>query len=113
VIEPWQTGEAACSREVEEETGVVIDSTAWTYLGTFNNAYEFQGYTWPTLDVAYVARVEDLDRFEAQAVDGEASEIVFVRLPEIQLAELAFSTHSAAVQALMNSLGHLCRGFTE
>ena len=98
IIEPMQTAEAACSRETEEETGVIVAATAWTYLGSWNNRYLYQDYVWPTLDIGFAARVDDFT--EARAVDGEASEIVAVPLHEVVLEELAFPTHAEAVKAL-------------
>jgi ADP-ribose pyrophosphatase YjhB (NUDIX family) len=99
IIEPWQSAEEACSREVEEETGVIVPSAKWTYLGNWNNRYRYQDYTWPTLDIGYAARVTDFS--EARAVDGEASEIVAMPLHEVVLEELAFPTHADAIKAFI------------
>lgn len=98
VIEPWQSGEEACSREVAEETGVTVPASAWRYLATLCNRYLFQNYEWPTLDVVYVARVEHFD--DAAIIDGEASEIAMVPLADVQADELAFQTHADAVNRL-------------
>ncbi len=98
VIEPGESAEEACAREVLEETGIALPASAYTYLGTCCNQYPFQGYVWPTLDILMVARAQDFSA--AHAVDGEASEIVALPLPEIILEELAFPTHSEAVTRL-------------
>lgn len=99
VIEPWQTAEQACSREVLEETGITVPESAWRYLCTLNNRYDWQGYTWPTLDILLVATVDDFDA--AQAVDGEATEVVALPLNEIALDDLAFPTHVDGVRRLL------------
>jgi ADP-ribose pyrophosphatase len=99
IIEPWQSAEAACSREVLEETGVTVPETVWRYLCTLNNRYHWQGYTWPTLDILFVATVENFD--DAKAVDGEASEVVAMPLNEIVIEELAFPTHVEGVKRLL------------
>ena len=102
VIEPYEPAELACSREVLEETGIDLPASAYRYLGTCCNRYPFQGHVWPTLDILFVARTEHFD--QAHAVDGEASEIVAVPLNEVVLEELAFLTHSEAVERLRASL---------
>jgi len=98
IIEPWQSAEEACSRELAEETGVEVPASAWSYLGTWNNHYPFQDYVWPTLDIFFVARVEDFT--SARVVDGEASEIMAVPLCEVNLEELAFQSNAAALDTL-------------
>ena len=101
VIEPMETAEVSCAREVLEETGIDLPASAYRYLGTHCNLYRFQGYTWPTLDIVFVARAESLA--SAYAVDGEASEIVVVPLHEVVLEELAVPTHALAVQQFIGS----------
>jgi len=103
VIEPGEPAELACAREMLEETGIDLPASAYTYLGTCCNRYPFQGYTWPTLDILFVARTDNFDK--AHAVDGEASEIVAVPLAEVGLDELAFPTHAEAVERLRERLG--------
>ncbi len=103
VIEPWQTAEEACSRELAEETSVEVPPQAWSYLGTWNNGYTFQQYEWPTIDIAFFARVEDFTG--ARITDGEASEILAVPVSEIKVQELAFRTNGAAIEALRCRLG--------
>ncbi|MDB6137415.1 MAG: bifunctional nicotinamide mononucleotide adenylyltransferase/ADP-ribose pyrophosphatase [Verrucomicrobiaceae bacterium] len=98
VIEPDEPAEFACAREVREETGIELPPAAYTYLGTCCNHYLFQGHVWPTLDILFVAHAENFDT--AQAVDGEASEIVAVPLTEVVVEELAFPTHGEAVGRL-------------
>ncbi len=102
IIEPMETAELSCAREVLEETGVDLPASAYRYMGTLCNRYPFQGYVWPTLDILFVARTGSLDK--ARAVDGEASEIVIQPLREVMLEELAFPTHTEAVRRLLASL---------
>ncbi len=99
VIEPMEPAEAACARELREETGLDLPATAFRYLGTWCNEYLFQGYVWPTLDIVFVARTADFTA--AHAADGEASEIVALPLKQIDLETLAFPTHAAAIRQVM------------
>ena len=102
IIEPGESVEQACAREVLEETGIDLPASAYAYLGTCCNQYPFQGYVWPTLDILMVARAEHFDA--ATAVDGEASEIVAQSVHEVVLHELAFPTHAEGVTRLLEWL---------
>lgn len=99
IIDPLETAEAACAREVLEETGIDLPASAYRYLGTHCNLYPFQGYVWPTLDIVFVAHTASLAA--ARAMDGEASEIVVVPLREVVLEELAFPTHALAIRQVL------------
>ena len=103
IIEPGESVEEACAREVFEETGIELPASAYTYLGTCCNQYPFQGYVWPTLDILMIARADNFDA--AVAIDGEASEIVAVPLDQVVLEELAFATHAEGVERLRAKLG--------
>jgi ADP-ribose pyrophosphatase YjhB (NUDIX family) len=98
IIEPWESAELAATRELQEETGIHVPATAWSYLGSYCNSYPFQGYTWPTLDLALVARVQSFTGM--CAVDGEALEILPVPLHEVDAEALAFATHTQMVKDL-------------
>jgi ADP-ribose pyrophosphatase len=102
IIEPWEKLEPAASREILEETGVQVPVEAWSYLASFNNRYLFQDYVWPTLDLAVVARVSELP--PALETDGEAQEVLWVPLAEVDAAELAFTTHGEMVLELRQRL---------
>jgi ADP-ribose pyrophosphatase YjhB (NUDIX family) len=103
IVEPWETVEKAASRELAEETGLQVAPWVWSYLGTFSNRYHFQGYDWPALDIAMLARVEEVRGLSA--VDGEAQEVLLVPLAEVVAEELAFVTHTEIVQALRGRVG--------
>lgn len=96
VIEPEETGEMAAARETHEEVGIDLPASAFTYFGAVNNRYSFQGYPWPTLDLCYVARVEDFSNVVMQA--SEVSEFMICALDEVQLDEFAFDANAEAVR---------------
>lgn len=96
VIEPEETGEMAVAREVSEEVGIELPASAYTYFLALNNRYPFQGYTWPTLDLFYMARVPDFSSVVMQAT--EVSEILVCALGEVPLGEFAFESNAEAVR---------------
>ncbi|MFO1482812.1 MAG: NUDIX domain-containing protein [Verrucomicrobiaceae bacterium] len=103
VIEPEESGEMAAARETFEETGIEVPAGAFTYLATLNNRYLFQGFVWPTLDLFYVARVQD---FSALKVDpGEVMGTLICPLADVPLAEFAFETNAEAVRRLQQMHG--------
>lgn len=96
VIEPEETGEMAAARETREEVGIDLPASAFTYFCALNNRYLFQGYTWPTLDLVYAARVPDFSNVVMQA--SEVSEFKICPLDEVPLHEFAFDTNAEAVR---------------
>lgn len=96
VIEPEETGEMAAAREIHEEVGIDLPASAFTYYLALNNRYPFQGYTWPTLDLFYFARVPDFSSVVMQP--SEVSEILVCRLDEVPLDEFAFSSNAEAIR---------------
>lgn len=96
VIEPEETGEMAAARETREEVGIDLPASAFTYYLALNNRYPFQGFTWPTLDLFYVARVRDFSGVAADA--AEVSECLICKLDEVPLEEFAFWSNAEAVR---------------
>ncbi|MHB1081924.1 MAG: NUDIX domain-containing protein [Prosthecobacter sp.] len=96
VIEPEESGEMAAARETHEEVGIELPGSAFIYLCTLNNRYLFQGYSWPTLDLCYIARVPDFNNVVMQA--SEVSEILICPLDEVPLEQFAFESNAEAVR---------------
>ncbi len=96
VIEPEETGEMAAARETHEEVGLELPASAFTYYLALNNRYPFQGYTWPTLDLFYMARVPDFSRVVLQA--SEVSEFMICPLDEVPLEQFAFESNAEAIR---------------
>lgn len=96
VIEPGETGEAGAARETCEEVGIDLPASAYTYFISLKNYYPFQGFTWPTLDLFYVARVPDFSSVVMQA--SEVSECLICPLDEVPLEEFAFPSNAEAVR---------------
>lgn len=98
VIEPGETGEMAAARETREEVGLTLSAQAFSYLGAMNNRYLFQGFTWPTIDLCFVARVESFGTLSPDP--AEVMETLIVPLAEVPLADFAFKSNADAVRRL-------------
>ena len=96
VIEPEETGEMAAARETHEEVGIDLPASAFTYFLALNNRYLFQGYSWPTLDLFYIARVPDFSNVVMQA--SEVSEFIVCPLNDVPLHDFAFDSNAEAVR---------------
>ncbi len=98
VIEPEETGEMAAARETQEEVGINLPASAFTYFLTLNNRYLFQGYEWPTLDLFFVARVPDFNDVVIQP--SEVMEFMICPLHDVPLADFAFESNAEAIRRL-------------
>lgn len=99
VIEPGETGEQAAARETEEEVGLVVPPEALRYLVSLNNAYLYQGFVWPTIDLFYVGEVASFGVL--RPAPGEVSEVLLLPVNSVPLKEFAFESNAEAVRRLL------------
>jgi ADP-ribose pyrophosphatase YjhB (NUDIX family) len=99
VIEPGETGEQAAAREVAEETGLHLPSSAFVHLASLPNEYWFQDYLWPTLDLFYTVHVEGspLPRPDP----AEVAEVAWLAPAEALALDFAFASNRRAVESLL------------
>ncbi len=62
-VDPGETIEEALKREVKEELNLQVTQT--DYLTSFPNEYVFSGYSVYTLDLAFICKVKNFDKIEA------------------------------------------------
>jgi NAD+ diphosphatase len=82
-VEPMESAEAAIVREIWEELGVKVTKT--TFLVSFPNEYIFSGLSVFTVDLAFICKVDDLNRIVPA---DDVSEIEFIFPEEIKAEEL-------------------------
>lgn len=82
-IDPMETGEAAAIREIKEELGIDIHSLR--YFCSFPNEYVFSGFSVFTLDMAFLAQTESLDKMVAM---DDISSFEFYKPQDVDLLEL-------------------------
>ena len=85
--DPNETAEDAVRREIGEELKINIGMLK--YVGSYPNAYEFEGVSYRTCDLFFFSEIEilptDFDR-------AEIEEIVLIDPAEIPLSEIAFES---------------------
>ncbi|MCB1095456.1 MAG: NUDIX domain-containing protein [Verrucomicrobiae bacterium] len=95
-IDPGESAELALTREVREETGLIVDQ--WSYLTTFPNTYNFRGLIYDVTDVFYVCPIQN---FEGILLDTTESAAWIAIAPAEALASetFAFASNRRAVEA--------------
>lgn len=82
-IDPMESGEQAAIREIQEELGIRIHSLR--YFCSYPNEYIFSGYSVFTLDLAFLAKTENLHQMNAM---DDISSFEFYKPQDVDLEEL-------------------------
>jgi mutator protein MutT len=82
-VEPMETAEEAVIREIKEELNLQVTDLA--YLVSFPNLYPFSNFEVPTVDLAFICKVADLE--PVRPADDVAS-YQFIQPDNIDLGEL-------------------------
>ena len=93
-VDLGETAENALRREIKEE--VNLDVGSLEFLCTALNQYDYQGVTYPVLDLAFVTRAESTETIAA--LDGVES-YCWLNPFEINPDEIAFPSIKAALEA--------------
>ena len=89
-IDPKESAENTCKRELFEELKLIIDTSRLQYLASLPNVYQYKEIDYNTIDLFFEYNVE-----EKFAVDLELSEIsdaVWIPLQDINLDDIAFDS---------------------
>lgn len=100
-VDPKESAEETCVRELLEEMKLTVDITALKYLSSLPNTYEYKNIIYNTLDLFYEYSVEE--KTEAELEISEISETVWLKLKDLNPGDLAFDsqkTFLANYQAL-------------
>lgn len=88
--DPKESSEETCSRELNEELGLIINPKEFKYLGSQPNIYPYKNIDYNTLDLFYLYEVEE--KFEIQLEESEISETIWVKASELDLDKIAFES---------------------
>lgn len=77
-VDMYETGEAAMSREVKEETGLDVDEMK--YLFSVPNVYVYSGFEVHTLDLVYLCKVTDTHVLKAE---DDVAKLEFIKISEL------------------------------
>jgi ADP-ribose pyrophosphatase YjhB (NUDIX family) len=92
-----ESAEQALSREVREETGLIIEQ--WDYLTSAVNLYAYAGITYPVIDFFYTAKAAS-DAILV-ACEEETSAVDWFPIHEVQPEALAFLSMQTAFEAYL------------
>lgn len=92
-IDLHETGEEGVSREVLEETGMTV--TEAVYQFSLPNTYLYSDFLVHTLDMFYLCKVENCDKFKAM---DDVADLFFVPFDEIDVEKFGLDSIRAGVK---------------
>lgn len=99
-IDPMETAEQAAIREIQEELGIEIHSLS--YFCSFPNEYIFSGYSVFTLDLAFLAKTESLDKMTPM---DDISSFEFIKPQDVDMEELPSISMKNIIKELITREG--------
>ncbi|MFL9835185.1 NUDIX hydrolase [Chryseobacterium terrae] len=89
-VDPKESAENTCKRELFEELQLKIDIKNLKYLTSLPNVYQYKEIDYNTIDLFYEYRVAE--KFEVNIELSEISETQWISLSEINLDDIAFDS---------------------
>lgn len=89
-VDPKETAESACARELFEELNITIDKTKLILIKTLPNVYHYKNINYNTLDLFYEYEVNE--KFSVDLELSEVSEIVWIDANNIPIEKIAFES---------------------
>lgn len=95
-VDPKESAEETCARELFEEMKMRIDISKLKYLASLPNIYEYKNIIYNTLDLFY--EYESDEKFEANLEISEISETVWLKIQDINPDDIAFDSQRIFLQ---------------
>lgn len=89
-VDPKESAEETCKRELFEELKINIDQNKLKYLKSLPNVYQYKEIDYNTIDLFYEYNVSE--KFEVDIELSEISEAVWIPIKEINLEDIAFDS---------------------
>lgn len=89
-VDPDETAEEACSRELKEEINLDIAPADFSYFESQPNDYEFGGFPYKTEDLIFTATFPKKADFKLQK--EEIHDIQWIKKSELDLDKIAFKS---------------------
>ncbi|PQL93192.1 NUDIX hydrolase [Apibacter adventoris] len=101
-IDPAETAEFSCVRELKEELNIDIDKTKLQYINSNPNTYLYKNILYNTIDLFFLYRddhllIEDFDTIELKG-------FLWKKITEIDIDELAFESQKKTLSLLKKQL---------
>lgn len=100
-VDPKESGEESCVRELYEEMKIKVDISKLKYLASLPNTYEYKNILYNTLDLFY--EYEVAEQFEVNLEISEISETVWMKKYDLNLEEIAFDSQKLFLKDYLNS----------
>jgi len=101
-VDPRESAETACKRELFEELQLTVDISALKYITSLPNIYQYKEIDYNTIDLFYEYTVSE--KFEVNLELSEISEAIWIPLKELNTDDLAFDSQK---QFFENYLKHI------
>ncbi|WP_238554970.1 NUDIX hydrolase [Chryseobacterium sp. P1-3] len=89
-VDPKESAEETCKRELFEELQLDIDISNLKYLTSLPNVYQYKEIDYNTIDLFYEYNVSE--KFEVNLETSEISDAVWIPLQELNLEDIAFDS---------------------
>lgn len=90
-VDPKESTEKTCARELYEELGINIDESKLKFLMSLPNVYHYKEINYNTLDLFFEYNIDE--KILAEKLEtSEISEIIWVKISELNLDEIAFDS---------------------
>ncbi|WP_172281196.1 NUDIX domain-containing protein [Chryseobacterium sp. Chry.R1] len=101
-VDPKESAEETCKRELFEELQLNIDISNLKYLTSLPNIYQYKEIDYNTIDLFYEYRVDK--KFEVNIELSEISEAQWIPLKDIKLEDIAFDSQKIFFEQYLNNL---------
>ncbi len=95
-VDPKESAEETCARELFEEMKMRIDISKLKYLASLPNIYEYKNIIYNTLDLFY--EYESDEKFEVNLEISEISETIWLKIQDINPDDIAFDSQRIFLQ---------------
>lgn len=101
-VDPRESAEEACKRELFEELQLDVDISKLKYLTSLPNIYQYKEIDYHTIDLFYEYKVSE--KFEVNLELSEIYEAVWIDLKELKLEDLAFDSQKRFFEGYLKNI---------
>lgn len=99
-IDPKESAETTCERELFEELKLNIDPSKLKYLASLPNVYQYKEIDYNTIDLFFEYEVDE--KFDVDLELSEISDAVWIPLDEVNLEDIAFDSQKNFMKTYLN-----------
>lgn len=101
-VDPKESAEEACKRELFEELQLNIDISNLKYITSLPNIYQYKEIDYNTIDLFYEYTVSE--KFDVNIELSEISETQWIPLKEVNMDDIAFDSQKRFFEAYLKSI---------